>query len=406
MSDIAITLREQRVDLLAKISAIANAGDLMSFQLRLVDAIREAERHRREREGEIWQWHIRLLRIFGDALAWLHLDPHSIRSLGRHRNPPPSLLGQGADFDFVLTTAAESAKRGLVTLICDVTNCLQIGDVVVVSPAGELLLIECKNAPRRTQRDFMRGRLNRQIRRGERVAEYLSSGMTVGDSNAEDSSAEGGPQWRAFTIDHPVGHSWDALRDAINQAETHGYGAAAASSHDIILAWDVDQPLPSEVIPREMMAAFTGVAWASHFDLVESPRPRQQPPILWPLSFSQRHALLEGELRVMHLIDPSVFLGGGDGDEEPCAVEILDSDDGLGAVVRYAGQEVELTPRFIEDVLLGFQSIEDTRDQALAFVKEVLDSGEAGETSTGPGVTYLTVLPSLPGQQDDVGDSG
>jgi hypothetical protein len=401
LSDIATTLREQRGELLDGISAIATPVDLISFQLRLVDAIREAERHRREKVSEIWRWHIRLLRIIGDALAWLYLDPHSIRSLGRDQNSPPSLVGQGADFDFVLTTAAESAERGLVTLICDVTNCLQIGDVVVVSPAGELLLVECKNTPRRRQRDFMRGRLHRQISRGVRVAEYLSTGTTSDDSDAEDV-----PQWRAMTINHPIKHSWDALRHALNQAEAHGYGAAAASSHDIVLAWDVNQPLPSEVIPMEMMGAFTGVAWASHFDLVEFPRPRQQPPILWPLSFSQRHALLEGELRVMHLIDPSVFLGGGDGAEEPRAVEILDRDDGLGVLVRYAGQEVELTPRFIEDILLGFQSIEDTRSQALAFVKEVLDNVEAGETSTGPGVTYVTVLPSLSDQEDDDGDGG
>jgi hypothetical protein len=116
----------------------------------------------------------------------------------------------------------------------------------------------------------------------------------------------------------------------------------------------VNLPLPSEVIPMEMMSAFTHVAWASHFDLIEFPRPRQQPPILWPLSFSHRHALLEGELRVMHLIDPSAFLGGGDGLEEPRAVEILDRDGGLGVLVRYAGQEAELTPRFIEDILLVF----------------------------------------------------
>jgi len=151
-----------RASLLGELDAITSPQAAMEFQRRLAGELLSAE----PAKGPDAQWHRHLLRLMGDALAWKVLSRHTIRELARDGQRPPSLTGQGHDFEFVLEVAGQITADGALPVICDLTHLLGVGGIVVAT-AGAISIIECKNTllPAEWR---PRGRRLRQLQRQHR----------------------------------------------------------------------------------------------------------------------------------------------------------------------------------------------------------------------------------------------
>src|SRR5690606_3790564 len=108
----------------------------------------------------------------GDALAWLLLPAHTIRTLARHPGRPAAPPADVEDAAFVMDVVERLDRAGWVPLISDLTNVLLVGGIDAVRPGGTVEVVECKNT-RLPTRLPSSGRLARQRQRGETLARYL-----------------------------------------------------------------------------------------------------------------------------------------------------------------------------------------------------------------------------------------
>lgn len=347
-------LRTVRRSLLDRMLQVDSAGELYQFQLKLAEAIQAAERVAWKTDSDEHKRHIHLLRSYGDALAWMLLHPHTIRQLANNPSAPPSLTGQAGSFEGTLQAAADYTSAGIPVLICDITNCLKIGDLVLCLHPERPGLVECKT--RLVPRFIMQGRTGRQVSRMISTLEYLYEGTAkvYGDSEPR------------LTVDvtAQADYSWEAVEAAVTAALGVGLGFAAAGDCDVVWACTADDDdLP---IPREMKALASD--WdmrcvGCHARALEEAKDAVPPPAAWPIDADCRFALMEVEVLLFHLVDLQHFtrIATKHGQISKVLTHRTASDeyDHIFVVV-VGGEEYQFSSRFLWDVLYGFQTIEST----------------------------------------------
>jgi hypothetical protein len=329
----------------------------MDMQVRLANGIKHAEAHK---SGEMDE-RKHVLRLLGDALAWKILDRHSLRELSRDRLRPAHLSSQGKDFDFVLQVAENSAKRGDFPLICDLTNLLAVGDLLVVGSSG-LTIFECKN--RTVPMRVPSGRLARQEERAREAAEYLESGLLKTGTRNQ----------LAIDIDEPP-YEYAALRDCVEQSYANppdGAGLVKLGERDFILALRPGQrkvkellgPLSNELDAKEWRLTyaqgFSGAIWY--------PSPFRSNPFLLPLTIQQRCDLVHGDLIVSRVVDIAKFEYSGEVDGLHIEFSVALKGGELNFQARVDGESVELSNRFIEQVFWDFKNLAKMRAMVAEMV--------------------------------------
>jgi hypothetical protein len=282
-------LRSERERLLQRALSAAGFRDLVELQAELAESIRRSEVARRQvsrwsAERALWKYHDQQLRVVGDTLAWLALDGHTIRNLGKGPGRPASLSGQWSDFQFVLQTARTAADLGLIVLVCDVTNVLRAGDLVLQFAGGELEVIECKNVDAEALSRRRDPRVTRQINRGQQLARYLTAGELTGRATEIPVPEGHEAVQQAVKINHEPKHDWSLLLDAIEHAAAIGTGLSKKSTefvlvqrHDAPALTNLDLPRPSNADSTKALL----VAFAS--DIIDNPSPLH-PPVTAGLS--------------------------------------------------------------------------------------------------------------------------
>jgi hypothetical protein len=352
-------LKALRAELLVEFDAVDSAGALFEFQERLAREIIAAEPAAFRDKASPERGHIRLMRLIGDGLAWRYLHSYTIRQLGKLETAPPALSHQGGGFASTVEIAHEYAAAGVPALIADLTNCICVSDVVVCTDPERPLLVESGGNPRA----LGKGRKGRQLQRGLAVTELLSQGH---GKLPEDEHTT-----LTVPIDVEAEYTWQQVAAASEEALENGTGVAIASPDDVI--WAVvethEDPMPDAALDAGesfKRSAAIGV----HLRLLEKPNARHQPPVLWPIPFESRLALLEREIYLGHAINTNAFLDDP-GTPEPRIVDHrLRRDEITGFVVHGREGQFELSPIFLNDVLYGYQTIESTRKTMLAGVRK------------------------------------
>ena len=377
-----------------------SAGALFDFQERLAGEIIAAEPAAFRDKASPERRHIRLLRLLGDGLAWRFLHSYAIRQLGKLETPPPALSHQGAGFTSTVEIAREHASGGLPVLIADLTNCICVSDVVVCADPERPLLIESGGNAR-----SLGGRKGRQLQRGLAVAQLLSRGhgKLLGDEHTTVT----------LPIDVEATYSWSEVAAATQAAMANGTGTAIASANDVIWAQvdgDEDPPIPHDA--WDACESFKrSVALGVHLRLLEKPNARHQPPVVWPISFESRLALLEGDIYLCHAINIDAFLDDPGAPEPRIAEHRMRRDEITGFLAHGKAEESELSPLFLDDVLYGFQTIESVRETMLALVlnAETADMPTEDEDERPSGTTYvesraeIRALASDPERREKIG---
>jgi hypothetical protein len=298
----------------------------------------------------------------GDALAWKVLTRHTIRELARDRQRPPSLTGQGADFDFVLEVAEQIARDGVLPIVCDLTHLLGVGDIVVAT-AGAISIIECKNTQLPAGWN-PRGRHLRQLQRQARASGYLARGH-----------APAGEQTR-ISIDVAEPRRCDEeLRDCVERARSseRGYAVAELGERDFLLAkWDRGLAL-EDSMPRIDHEDWQYSAGGGSATATDNPGPFTANPFDLPLPADARLAIVEGDLLLFRMVDLAPLCwhdqAGG------TSVEIHKKGGGPHLSAQLGGRTLQLSDRFIDQIMLDFRTVADTQAQIKAMLSATAELG-------------------------------
>ena len=379
-SGAADALRRRRIEFVKQLDLIDSPMRLFDFQRDLANEIRAVEPAAYRDRGSLEREHLKALRLIGDAIAWQTLHPHTIRQLSKHPGKPPALGSQGEAFEFVIACARMAAEARHPVRICDLTNVLRIGDLIIGEPE-QPMLIEC--APDAPASFRLRGRKARQLARMEAVAEVLRQGH---------GHVPGTPApIKVYESPLQSEYSWHVVESAARAALANGAGLAAGDS-DVVWALRADAtdagalPLATDV--ADMTSGFSDPLVALSSTLLDEPSPLVPPPLAWPLPLDLRLALLEREIRLVHVVDLARFL-----EIEHEGARIIDvRRDQRGDLLEacFIIQSGDLTSaasrRFVDDVIYGFMTIESSVKALLSCVGNIDESEghELHSARTGP----------------------
>lgn len=286
---------QTRHALMLELSALPGVGDVLLWQRRLADAIIGAEEPPMGVDRAVAKRHRHLLRVIADGLVHTLLPQHTIRSLSRHPGRPASLSPQGADFDFVFEQARRLRSLGLIPIVADLTTLIGVGDLVGWNGDG-VVVVECKNRPA-PAREATTGRLARQRRRGQQIADYLTTSRVD----------EGDVVRQAYETSLPS-PDWEAVADLLSRCDTSpsGVAAYALGPADTLVA-AASWAAPADVMQVAPNAGrMPQAATAFYSELINGASHRRMAPSSYPVGGEHRSRLLEGDLQLIRLAD----LGG------------------------------------------------------------------------------------------------
>lgn len=379
---------QTRQRLLLELAALPSEGDVLQWQRRLADAIIDAERPETGIDRAEAKRHRHLLRVIADGLVHVLLPDHTIRSLSRHPGPPASLSSQGADFDFVFAQAHKLRSLGMIPIIADLTTLIGVGDIVGWNGDG-VMVLECKNRPA-PSREATTGRLARQRQRGEQVETYLTTSTLD----------EGDAVRQAYTMSLPS-PDWAAVADLLERCETSSTGVAVYSlgPNDVLVA-ATSQATPEQIVT--MLADFVESmhpAVAFYSELRDAASYRLMAPSSYPVGGERRWQLLEGDLRLVRIVDMGSL--AAEFDHEGAAVTLVPEQTAgrINLRVDVDGQEyTKFTHQLAEFCLWMPVPLAELRqvliDYARAVVNERASNAELSDTrdlAPGDNFRYMTV---------------
>ncbi|MFG1758316.1 hypothetical protein [Micromonospora echinofusca] len=386
-------LRSHREAAIRKLAALPQSGDPLEFQLSLVEAHELAT----GTDDDDAKYHRRLLRIIADGLAWRLLGQHTVRCLSNHPGKPAAIKKDDPDFQFVLKVASAIRAEGAIPLICDLTNLLLVGDIIVVHRGG-IEIVECKNSrdPQILERP---GRLLRQRRRGHGAADYLSESVVrVGETGfkvAQDVNFPD-PQYAAVSI---------AAEEA--DAAINGIGAVALGLKDyvVVIKSDSNPDLSAELIPDR--PSFVEPIASMHSSFLRSPSWVAPPVTAYEIDPDLQIRLLELDMMMVRICDLAILNEAGVEGPAPFTLKKRRGRYFLDLGSKREG--AELSDRFIDGVLFAPIPVLETRDALVRYVNsipsEAWEGGDVSEDaarSVRGSVTPTNYVTAFRGETDEI----
>jgi len=163
--------------------------------------------------------------------------------------------------------------------------------------------------------------------------------------------------------------SWKAINEVSLSAMREGVAVARISEHDVILAVHGVEGRAVKVEPilgdlGRMRSPFI----ASHAVGLLTPELLSRPPLVWPIDNEPTIPLMEEKLILVHAIDLARFTDPLEED-----FRVLDFSYERGFVTKRRGERGTASPRFINDVMFGYATIES----AVSALREMHDLTKA-----------------------------
>jgi hypothetical protein len=363
---VELTQRQEIERLFAEFELAVEPRTIFDLQSHLAHAISAAEPVAFRDKGSPQRDHLRRLRLLGDGLAWRLLHPYTIRQLAKNQGGAQAVSTQ-AGFAATLRLAEQEAAQGHPVLVCDLTNCLRVGDVVVCSDPERPRILESGGHPRFKHK----GRKGRQHRRAQAITELLQSGGALLHGDAV-------PTETIEIAQSPV-YSWPTVERVVLEALREGEAWAQHGPGDTICATRAESEdfrLPQGL--KDAIDAFEQ-AMVGFVTMLQKPNLRVPPATAWPISAAARLGLLQSDVFLVHAVDLGAFRGEAPGGE---FVTVNTKGQAVtGFEVRAAGVIHHMAPHFLDDVVLGFQTIESTRVVMVALGMAAVASSPDGPVS-------------------------
>jgi hypothetical protein len=355
-----IRLRGQREYLFQKCIHAASPEEFLSVQIQIADAIRAAERELHTSDAiDALTFHVNRLRLYVDGLVWLVLHPHTIRQLAKNPGHTSRIADQGDAFDQVIKSAKRNFTRYQApVLICDVTNILKIGDLIICLDPEVPMIVECKSKLPKPQH-LMQGRIGRQISRAEGTMRYLQKG----------SAKIFGESIHRYVVEsmHKAQHNWTVVAEVCQEARQTVCARRDISEFEVLWAFTSEHPESIAVKLGQDAGPGRAAYFATSDGLMNMTDGLYPPPSVWPIPSDLRFAVLEGDIKIAHLINAKAFEQKlGETEEiEMCPMEQFPIH------VKLGGSVYPLSLRFVYDVLYGFETVDSCVDGIIRFAHQL-----------------------------------
>lgn len=406
---------------------LPNSGSVVDLQRQILGE--HARKGATRAEHDLFKHHRTKLRAIGDALAWLLLPAHTIRTLSKHpgRGAPPPI--DTKDAAFVMQVVDQLFRAGRVPIIADLTNVLLVGDVIAVSSGGGIEVVECKNT-RIPVRPPISGRLARQRQRGETLTHYLRESVMPYPAETQPAvtalaaaldipapTPPASPNLVAMDVDLPEPNpEWLVTACMRYEESPQGVGMVEIGPGDYLLITDRHGFRDDRI--RDVVGALPSLRQpylSVHFEQLNEPQPHCRSILSYPIDWEFRAALLETDLVMVRLVDLAIF---EEQDEDGIGLTLQD-----GLFLRWSrdGYHQLFSKRFVDEVMAGPVSAAAMRTCLLGTVRHaeqtvapLLEAGQlsqADEMDRGRGsdVRYTTVYPAHDGDLvlvDSAADAG
>lgn len=364
-------LKEIRRNLFDQLDSVSSPLDLASFQRELCKAIIQAEDLKANTDNKIeksgYGLHIRMCRSYGDAMVWNLLDSHSIRQMKVHDIHPPHLSGMKEVVNKYLELIEITAEKGGLAIIPDLTNIVQVGDVILVNDSQAPMILEIKGDKiittlfnkSETENDSnsintkkVYGRLQKQLEKNRTITEYLFT-----DEKEIDNENF---LLKAITINSELEHYWDKVDKVVRKALKANSSTSIISDGNLI--WATTEEPEDFTLPKDITDVFNSdsiIRIGNQLTPLEEANPYIKTPFNWEVSKNVRFALMEGDVVLSNFVDISKLVGftienakimnvgitGPEFDDEMISVEIEDE------LIKYS-------PVILNRMVNGFMTLE------------------------------------------------
>lgn len=362
-------LKDIRKFFFEKLMQVNSIESMFNFQIELAEELKRCERIQRLNKIEIVKDHIHLLRYFGDSLSWFFLHPHTIRQLSKNQKIRTFLIDQDKAFEKTIEIAEKICKFNLPIIISDLTHCIRIGDIIICSDPELPSIIECKLGKKKP-RFKLQGRRGRQFSRMKGTTEYLEKG---------EAKVFGEELTRlCIEVDSPNSFNWDVINTVLNEADKDGYGVYKVSDYEIIGAvrGENEYHLFENIKPEDFK--FKNPLIGTHYRVIEEAWPTISPPANWKIEDRYKFPLMEGDIFLIHIFDPHIFIGYKNDRVKIVALDnkinpemVCSGLGGCGVVLEIEEKKVVLSHNFIARILYGFEKVESVSRIMLEFAEKI-----------------------------------
>ena len=195
----------------------------LKTKLKRVDSYISAQR------DQVFIW-----KCFGDALAFLYLDPFSIKHVFFDVNDyrpkqDAGALNEKKGLENEVSALEEVIALGVPAVLCDLTNVVRHGDICMLG-GNDPSIIEVKSNPK------LNARAKRQIDQLNKISDFLTTDV------AQDFRGSVGPTYRETIGAMPRYHT-DALNTCLSHVATAGHAIANPEPGVFYIAMRVDNQL-------------------------------------------------------------------------------------------------------------------------------------------------------------------
>lgn len=364
-----------RRHLFDQLDSVTSPTDAARFQRQLATTIMKAEDLKAKAmdrvERAIRGLDIQMCRSYGDAMVWNMLHPHTIRQLSNAEGRPPHLTSMSEVLEKYLTLVETLADNGIYAFVPDLTNTIRIGDVAVVvhhevpmllEMKGDLIYMQQPIDPRFTAASKpvelakVGGRLGRQLEKMSDATEYLATGSVKPRS--------GGQEKRVLEVDVDITHYWHEVQEVTSGALENRDSVFILGDRHLLWA-TMSEPEDSNPPLKllENVPDGTSCRIGCHLVALEECSPHVMPPYNWDLSSECRFALMEGDVVVNHLVDPSLMNGRRLGNATIIEAGVDDAETGAAStVVDVEGERIKLSGIHIYRMIYEFQNIDSVAE--------------------------------------------
>jgi hypothetical protein len=360
---------QRRNALLQLLDSSACPVDFARLQAVLAAEIIESERLKaQQRKNKRLQVelkrHLHLCHHLGDGLAWRLLEPHTIRQLAKGEGSPPWLSNQLYATNQALETVSGVAKElNRSAVMADLTNVLRVGDVIVPNGSQCPLIFEFKSSRAGPIKAGYANRASRQLLRMQLTTEYL-----INDCGTVFGTGAG---IRAHTLQHSPEYSYQYVEEACAAALENGFSMYPVDDHDVLFCVRHDQDLGAWLATTTVPPFMRFAALGSHCRyLQEDVHPLLRPSPEWPISLNLRMALLNCDLRLAHLVDPTAIVGSEDSGWVVKSFE----QQSEGYWIHRGEQRVLASHQWLNRWLYGFERSSSMAKAMVASVRQLVET--------------------------------
>jgi hypothetical protein len=358
-------LRKMREALYHRFDDISGPSEFFALQKSIAEDIIKCEKYiaQNDEDNNLWKEHLQKLLSLGDSIAWLVLDPFTIRQLGKYDSVRTSLANQ-EDVIVDILNKYQGISYKSIYLIADITRCITVGDIIEVITCDRVKIIECKSSKPEiiTADNILQGRNGRQFSKAFWLQAYMKTGF--GKLYGNDLPS------KVIEIETSSKSYIELIPNLIDECikNKNGFAFVQVEPGLIYMAQKNGFELNEEIV--ESLPKLKKPVIASTARLIEEPKETifHAPPLVLNIPFEYRIMLQEVDVNIIGILDLNYI-------QEVCTqmkYQYSETQKGEPQLSK-DGKCYIFHIRFINDILINFIPVKNAIETMVLLFENIED---------------------------------